>query len=37
MKNKKTIIIAAAVIIVVAGGCWIFGGSKAKNLSLIHI
>ena len=31
MKNKKTIIIAAAVIIVVAGGCWIFGGSKAKN------
>ena len=31
MKNTKTIIIAAAVIIVVAGGCWIFGGSKAKN------
>ncbi|CCY93438.1 efflux transporter RND family MFP subunit [Bacteroides sp. CAG:1076] len=31
MKSKKTIIIAAAVIIVVAGGCWIFGGTKAKN------
>ena len=30
MKSKKTIIIAAAVIIVVAGGCWIFGGTKAK-------
>ena len=31
MKSKKTIIIAAAVIIVVAGGCWKFGGTKAKN------
>ena len=40
MKNKKTIIITAAAIIIIAGGCWIFGGTKAKNkidLSLIHI
>ena len=31
MKNKKTIIITAAAIIIIAGGCWIFGGTKAKN------
>lgn len=31
MKNKKTIIITATAIIIIAGGCWIFGGTKAKN------
>ena len=37
MKTKKIILIAVVVVVVVGAGIWLFAGSPAKHLSLIHI